>query len=305
MHFVKEVHGRRPIANVAIASDETVSGFFMLWPLEMTDGRQVVAGGQAIDVMTDPKFRRQKIFPTLARLSVEQSVERGWQVLYGAPNEATFSTYVKHLGWNSQAKILTYIRPLSCPSWIPGASAISWIFNLCWRARLANIDAFRYEKPSNRELDYLLAQVKPNVDVWSVTRTRDWLEYRYQENGETEYRWCTLRRKDELLGFAIWGLSSPNKKGLVGASLCECLAASEQDRLSLISAATEDARTAGANFMVARITQKERARVLKRRGFFLHKRSPLITRTAEMGDSGANAPFPKSWDLFGGDFDFS
>ena len=34
-----------------------LAGFFTLWPLDLTDGKRVVPGGEAMDVMTDERLR--------------------------------------------------------------------------------------------------------------------------------------------------------------------------------------------------------------------------------------------------------
>src|SRR4051794_37530597 len=54
------------VAIVALDQENYV-GFYMIWPLPMTDGTSNVLGGQSIDTMTHPRYRGHGIFVRMAR----------------------------------------------------------------------------------------------------------------------------------------------------------------------------------------------------------------------------------------------
>ncbi len=123
MRFVGGIDGST-IASVAM-DGARCAGFFMLWPMTLTDGSRAVAAGQAMDVMTDPDFQGQGIFPRLAKATCDTAAQQGLQVLFGAPNTLIFPGYIKRLSWAVPCKITTYIRPLSLSGAIPLGTALT------------------------------------------------------------------------------------------------------------------------------------------------------------------------------------
>ena len=308
MRFQRTMDGL-PAAAVAEVEGE-VAGFFTLWPLDLTDGRSVVRGGEAMDVMTDERLRGRGIFPTLAARSAEFAAERGISVLFGAPNEAIFNGYLKKLSWASPGFIRSYVRPLSFQGAAPLGAAAGPILALGTSGSPAGFEV-RRERPSDDELTACLAASEGGLrngaggGVWRIRRTPAWYEFRYQPAGRFDYRWIALYRGGDLAGFAIWALELKQGGRLRRANLNEVVGLDSRAQQAAIRVALHDAAQAGANFLHAVATFPGRAPLFRKLGFVPFKKTPLIARTLDAASHSGNPFLADGWDLLGGDFDFT
>jgi GNAT superfamily N-acetyltransferase len=301
MRFLDTVDGP-PAAAIGLA-DGMMAGFFMLWPMQLTDGRRVVAGGQAMDVMTDPRFRGQGVFPTLARASCTLAAARGWKLLFGAPNKPIYPTYLKHLGWAAPGEIVTWVRPLALDGITPMGRSAAPLLRVA-PGRHASGFQIRHERPDDGALRGLLGKCEARCGVWRVHRSLPWFNFRYQQAGEYDYHWCALWRDGALVGISIWGIIARPRKRLRRANLADYFALDPEGERTVILAAAAAAQAVGAHFMALAMTSAERARRLIRCGFFPTTCSPLIARTLDADSFEANPFLRNTWDLLGADFDF-
>lgn len=290
------------IASVAMLGARCV-GFFTLWPMTLTDGVREVAAGQAMDVMTDPGFQGQGIFPRLARMTCESAARRDVQILFGAPNGLIFPGYVKRLNWAAPARISTYVRPLSLSGLVPLGAALTPAL------RLLPLSAGRgaqlsIEPPAPDELERFLAGLSPERGVWRVHRTPEWYAFRYQPAGMVDYSWVSVRRNGELAGLAIWGLQRERPGKLVRGNLVELLGRDVAARRSALAGAVRACSAAGAHLIAATTTSRSLAKLFRRSGFLRYRSGPLIVRTLGWESFDANPFVADSWDLMGADFDF-
>lgn len=301
MRFLETMDGL-PVAATAW-SGEDLAGFFTVWPLELTDGRNVVQGGEAMDVMTDNRFRGKGVFPTLADMTMKMAAERGLKLLFGAPNTAIYQTYLKRLAWASPAFLRTYVRPLSLTGAAPFGGLAAPAFAL-WPRGAGGGTTIAHERPSAEALVACLAADKPKRGKWRVHRTPAWYEFRYRAAGKFDYRWVTVLRDGAPVAFAIWGLALDGGTRLRRANLAEVIGADRAARQAATAAAVSGAARAGANFLAVTMTCEMRAREFRANGFLPYSKSPLIAKTLGPDAFDANPFMTDGWDLFGADFDF-
>lgn len=308
MRFNRTMDGL-PIAAVATV-DGDVAGFFTLWPLDLTDGKSVIRGGEAMDVMTDERLRGQGIFPKLAAKTAEFAGERGVQILFGAPNAAIFNGYLKKLSWAAPASIRSFVRPLSLKGVAPAGALASPILSLGTGAKAGGYEV-RREKPDVDALAALLGESEGKLrnstggGVWRVHRTPEWYDFRYQDAGRFDYRWIALYDGGALAGFAVWGLEIAQSGRLKRANLNDIVGRDDETLRQLVRIACHDAARAGANFLHAVATSPHRAPMFRRLGFLPLKKTPLIARTLDADSHFGNPFLEDGWDLLGGDFDFT
>lgn len=304
-----ETMGGLPHAAVAEV-DGDVAGFFTLWPLDLTDGKRVVPGGEAMDVMTDERLRGRGIFPRLAAKSAEFAADRGVQVLFGAPNAAIFNGYLKKLSWATPGHIRSFVRPLSLNGAAPGGALASPVLALGAGGDPHGFTVAR-ERPDDGALTACLAASEGKLlnsaggGVWRVHRTPAWYDFRYQEAGRFDYRWVALSRGGELAAFAVWGLELAQGGRLRRANLNDVIGVDEAAQRAAVQVAVHDARQAGAHFLHAVATYPARAPLFRRLGFVPFKKTPLIARTLDAASHAGNPFLADGWDLIGGDFDFT
>jgi len=301
MRFVEGMNGAT-IASVAMDGASCV-GFFMLWPMTLTDGSRTVAAGQAMDVMTDPGYQGRGIFPRLAKATCETAAKQGLQVLFGAPNASIFSGYIKRLSWAVPGKITTYVRLLSLSGVVPFGAALTPAVRLLPLAGEAGVET-REEAPAGEALAAFLVAIPAERGIWRIHRTAQWYAFRYQPAGKFDYRWVSIYRDGALAGLAIWGMPLVSDGRLVRANLVELAGLDAAARRLAAAGAVKAARAAGAHLIAATTTAKLLAAPLRSNGFLRYRSGPLIARTLGPESFDANPFDAGSWGLFGADFDF-
>ncbi len=299
---LRDTYDALPVASVGTFQGE-IGGFFTIWPMPLTDGRNTVPGGQAMDVMTSEKFRGKGVFPTLATQTSIDALNRGIKVLFGVPNEAIYDTYIKRLAWASPTKIRTCVRPLSVKKKYPALGFMDHIFaNLPY----ANISAFNVSDvvPSEDFVANCLSRQAKKRGVWQVDKSTRWYDFRYQSNEKFDYSWVYSSSSSQGSAFVIWGIDKTPNRGLLRANLLDVVGETDAACRAAVCGAIKRATNAGASYMTAITTSKSRVKWLLRSSFFSAKSSPLIVKTLDPSPFNANPFKEDSWDLFGGDFDF-
>jgi hypothetical protein len=291
-----------PVATVAHFKQE-LGGFFTIWPMPLSDGRQSVAGGQAMDVMTDERFRGKGVFPSLAVQAALHSRDRGMKVLYGVPNEAVFETYIKRLSWATPTQVRTCVRMLSLRGKHRLLGLADPLLGLLPSGRSSGFQ-LSDERPSDTFLLACLAGHPRRRGTWRVERSQRWYDFRYQENERFTYRWATISSETRGNAFAIWGIERTGGGHLRRANLLDIIGTTPDAQRAAVAASCLAAKHAGAGYIAATTTSQAMVRWLRKTSFISIKRSPLIVKTLDPSAFNANPFMENAWDLFGGDFDF-
>lgn len=103
-------------ALVGLARDGSTGelvGQFATLPLRVSlDGEPAIAA-LALNVATDPEYRRRGIFISLARAADEQIANAGVDFAFALPNENSFLGFVQHLGYQHVGDIPLLVRPIN------------------------------------------------------------------------------------------------------------------------------------------------------------------------------------------------
>jgi GNAT superfamily N-acetyltransferase len=301
MRFTDTLDGLCP--GVVAMDGRVCAGFYMVWPMPLTDGRRVVSGGQSIDTMTSPDHQGRGIFTRLAAACYRLCAESGMEVLFGAPNAASYPGFMRRLSWDHPCDIVTCGLPLSLAGAVPFGRVADRALSLLGRGSLGAGYEVEEREPAQEELSALLSEAGTPRSAWSVARSPEWYRFRYQAAGGSDYLWICLRRGGSIRGLSILGFPRAAGGRLRRANLSELIAMDENERRMLSRATADAARRRGRNLLVALTTRRETAATLRKSGFFRLRRAPLIARTLGPSCFEAN-PFAPSWDLFGADFDY-
>ncbi|MCB9232949.1 MAG: GNAT family N-acetyltransferase [Bacteroidia bacterium] len=96
------------IALLAAAPDKSPAAFFALLPMRFEFNGQVFHGARAVDVMTHPDHRRQKLFTNLGLMARRRAEECGYDFLFTLPNEMARPIFKKALGWQTIQRLQRY-----------------------------------------------------------------------------------------------------------------------------------------------------------------------------------------------------
>jgi GNAT superfamily N-acetyltransferase len=277
-----------------------VVGFYMVWPMLFSDGKEQVLGGQPIDSMVHPDFQGKGMLRELACRCYELCSESNLAVMFGAPNRAAYAGNIGALNWCHVGNIVESLRPLAPMSyrstrWVEQEGR--WICDSD-DSRLSECIA---QRNCPLDLGALCEEFAPLKRSWQVSRTAQWLGYRYRSVPDAEYYAIRLPEGRGRRGAALCGF---RKSGLgVKATLVEVIASDEDTRKAVVSAAASWARHKGARFLIAKSTNNDPNERLLRRGFVPFRRTALISRTLSWRCYSASPFSPTAWALYGGAFD--
>ena len=288
-------------AVVAMIADRCI-GFYMVWPLPLTDGKSLVSGAQPIDTMTDPDFQGRGLLGRMGCECYRLCAEAGIKVMFGAPNRAAYPGNLGRLNWSHTGNIRLYARPLTLAGMLPGGQ-VAGVLARALPLQTRKDAEVRLEKPNASELEACLASMQYPQRTWRVERTPAWFTYRYQEAGRLTYTWISVFQGGSLCGFSIVGIPLGSSGRSKLASLSEVVGRDREGRRLAVGAAVSFARREGANGVITRSTSSLLADALRANGFFAARRSPLISRVLGPDCFDANPFVPSAWELFGGDFD--
>jgi GNAT superfamily N-acetyltransferase len=90
----------------------TPGSYYALIPYRIRAGGRVLLAAQSLDTVTSPKYRRQGLFQTLARKTVEEAANNGVFLVFGYPGRMSYGGFLK-IGWTEVLLIPKHYRVLS------------------------------------------------------------------------------------------------------------------------------------------------------------------------------------------------
>ncbi|MFZ1110073.1 MAG: GNAT family N-acetyltransferase [Rhodomicrobium sp.] len=286
-------------AIVAFFHEQAV-GFYMVWPVMLTDGQADFVCGQPIDSMVHPDFQGKGLLRELGNRCYEICSQEGIAVMYGAPNKAAYAGNVGALNWCHVSNLTDWIRPMFG---LRGQSSLwveqdgRWVMH----GRQGESTIFTAERDSGEQLSELWTEGPTIRRRWQVSRTQAWMNYRYRSVPEAEYFTVTLRVGEIQAAAAICGFRKVGSR--LRATLADLVYKDEIACRLVLKALVNFAKRKGARFMLAKTAPFSLGEQLYRSGFLPVRQTPLISRTPGWQCFAANALSRKGWSLFGGAFD--
>ena len=282
-------------------------GFYPVWPTPLRIGREIVPGGQAMDIMTHPDFRGQGVFVAMAEVCFEVAAARGIRLIYGFPNAASYPGHVRHSGWTHAADILHWFRPIR-PSGHPRMPVpLGFI-----------ADAAAALWPTGRTRDYIvaagpvdparllaLAEGNQVADLCCIERDPAWLAWRYAPAAAQGYEMIAAAKDGKTRAAAVWGMRDETwgsaRDGR--AHLVELSGTDVDAREATLAQVIVQAQARGAWLLETMTNAPATIRTLRRAGFVAHRSAPFIVRPLR---EAAFLPDPhegRNWRIMGGDLD--
>ena len=286
------------------------AGFYTVWPVKVRLGNETVMAAQSMDTMTHPDYRGRGVFVQLAQACYDLAASRGFEVLYGFPNQNSYPGFIRRLNWDHTGDIPHWVRPLR-PSGLkavhraiaPFADAIAALLP---RGSVGDAE-ISFAKPEDTALQELLDGWCNEKDVCRIDRAPAWLDWRYAQEAEKDYEWVCAYRRGTLVAAAIWGMQNTSWGSFADgrARIGELFGTRQQDLQAVLSViiARAKSRSAGVVEMMCNIETSVAA--LKRVGFFRHRDAPFIARGLTGRTLGGNIHNHSAWRITGGDWDGS
>lgn len=271
-----------------IALDGDVcAGLYIIWPCMLRLGEEDVLGAQSMDTMTHPDYRGRGLFTTLAEECFAIAARRGFEVVYGFPNESSYPGFVRRLNFDHAGDVgaWRYRRRTRLSRRVRGATA-----------ELGDVS----------ELEPLLAEFLAERDVCRIRKDTTWLSWRYGPSSGENYDWQVVRGRDgevraaALLGErdASWGSYG---RGIV--RIHELFGRDDDSLVEVLGAAASRAREGGARSLRVLAHSDQFEPALRRAGFRRERELPFIVRKLVARRLGGNVHHFPWWRVVGGDMD--
>jgi hypothetical protein len=242
------------------------------------------------------------MFVELAKACVELGAAKGLEALYGFPNARIYPPMTRRVNWDHTGDIPRWVRPLnaartSLPSVVKPVAAVG--VHLLRRGRRGAGDIeIRIGRPSDHDLESLLATWKASEELCRVERSMEWISWRFDAKSQRAYEWMTAYRGGTARAYAIWGILRPEAGGLAD------LIGSDSEALeAATSAAVQRAKERGMGTLSAVTNEQDAIRALKSCGFFRRGSYPLIVRSMTARNLGGNIHDHASWRIISADLD--
>jgi hypothetical protein len=279
-------------SHIALDGDRCIA-VFLVWPVAIRVGDEVVAGAQGTDAATHPDYRnRPRLFFGMVREGKRYLEERGVDLYYTFPNTRSIKilklvggTYLGEVGaWGME------LRPRRWWLW-PGR-------------RPAGEVAATQTRPS--EVTGLVEAAFGGETAIRVDKSDTWLDWRYSEATAERYEWLVLRDGGAVTAAALVGERDPDVWGPDFAGLLrihELFALGEDAGTRLLRHAIEHVRRPGARKLDVLVKDPLLERAVERAGFVLENTRP-ITAHAVREDLPLDPYDFANWRLISGDMDF-
>jgi len=283
-------------------------GAFMLGPVEVRIGNSIVKGAHAMDVMSHPDYVGRPVFIEAGKHCVETATANGFEVFYGFPNPLSFPGFVRRLNWDHTGDVTHWVRPIrpSGYSKIPAAFGpiADYATHLLPKGRTRHFD-IRIQKLGADDLVPLIKTWRREQKLCRVERNEAWFNWRYSSDTLSDYEWVCAYENGDLQALAIWGIRS-RKWGAIydgRARLTELLGINPHALQAVLKTVIKRARYRKAILLETAMNPPGIEKILRRAGFYAHRRMPLIVRSLSNINISVNIHYHPNWQIYGGDVD--
>ena len=293
--------------SIALENKDIVS-VFMLAPIRLGIGSEILLGGVAMDVMSHPEYRGTTVFIEAGKHCVEKAKERGFRVLYGFPNANSFPVFIKRLNWDHSGDVNHWVRPIKPSKYSKVPLVLGPIADLAtYLLPAGKFGDLTIKVRSNLTEEYipLLDQLGKFDKKCRIDRKERWFRSRYAVETKNNYEWIYAYQGDKVLACGIWGMrdESWGSEFTGRAQIVELFGHETRALLGVVSAVIKRAREKKVMLIETVTKNSNIENVLKRCSFYKHNRIPLIVKNLGPEELPANIHHHPNWTIFGGDVD--
>ena len=300
------VEGTSQISIAKVGND--IVGAFMLAPINMSIGTEVVLGAVAMDVMSHPQYVGTSVFIDAGKHCLKTAKDRGIRIIYGFPNTNSFPSFVRRLNYDHSGDINHWVRPIR-PSQYPKVPFIfgplaDFTANFLPTGKFGEFSI----RVSSGPIEDLVSLIKPITRFekrCQVYRDKNWFYSRYPTDSNSDYEWVSAYDGDKLLGLGVWGMRGINwGEEETGRAQITELAGDNRDALiGIVATIIKRAKEKKAMVLETVTNDNGLEKVLKKCSFFRYGKIPLIVKYIGEEELPANIHHHPNWRIFGGDID--
>lgn len=198
-----------------IALDEekgVVAGQYSVIPMKMKVNKKSVNCLMSVNTLTKEEYRGQKIFTGLADLVFKDGADRGYEFVYGMPNQNSYPGFVKRLKFNNIGAIPLYLKPISPSNMIMDfkksrvlailSKPLNIFFDVKQPKQGKNMKFVELDKSSLKLADEFWEKVKNEYPIM-IERTSKYLKFRYLDIPRRKYECYYILENNVPVAFAV------------------------------------------------------------------------------------------------------
>lgn len=210
--YFKNTNGN---ALMRIALDEEkniVAGQYVAIPMKMKVNEKNIDCLMSVNTLTKSEYRGQKIFTGLADLVFNEGENKGYEFVYGMPNQNSYPGFVKKLNFNDIGAIPLYLKPISPSNMVRDfmkskmlsvlAKPFNILFNVKKPAQEKKLKLVKLDNNSLELADKFWEKVKDEYPIM-IERTSQYLKFRYLDIPRRKYECYYILENDVPVAFAV------------------------------------------------------------------------------------------------------
>lgn len=205
--------------------EEEIVGHYALLPNWMVRNGSKILGGMTLDAMVHPNLGRKGLFVELANSLFSRLASENVELIYGFPNEKSFSVAVKKLGYRYMGRMPQFAKVLNPYSILrnktksPIAASVLTLPTIVLLKVLSHYRASRINKHSIKSqivilngfdlrFDALWEQISKRSPI-SVWKDSIYLNWRYIQCPDTDYIVFAAQQESNINGFLVLKIEEP------------------------------------------------------------------------------------------------
>lgn len=190
----------------------TIIGVESILPMNILVDQKIVKASLSCNSYVDPDYRNKGIFSKLISVVLEQSMKKNILCIYGVANDNSFNSFVKK-GSHEISNMPILFRPLRLSNYFSfPISTVLHLFDNIWKVK-KNVNPNVVEFNGNFDESFEILVKKASLKIPVIKqRTKEFLNWRYQNHPTRQYKTFVLKENSELEGYIITRKTEINGK---------------------------------------------------------------------------------------------
>ena len=257
------------------------------YPLILADlkvGDKTAKVGQNIELMTHPDYRKQGMFLTLEKKSLEDAAKDGIYITIGFPNEAAYPGHIK-TGWFDICSLDIGFKPFNLKKMIQAGPQKTFkkrlynvfgkaIVKLFYREKKTKVfDNIKISEITSFDdrIDKLWKEISDKYKITTI-RSKDFLNWRYEKIPDVNYTIFIAEENDKLQGYII--VRCTNEGGVRIGNIYDIFTPKNRPEIAyaLITKSIEFFKSKNVDMaLILMVADKDFCKLFKKKGFIFSK----------------------------------
>jgi hypothetical protein len=218
MHFHNPVN--TPLVSITYGKGGEVASIYAVMPIFFKIENSLVKACQSLDTLTDINHRGKGLFVESANNVYKSASESDYKLVYGFPNGSSVHGFIKKLNWKLLDPVPFLFKPLKSGYFLKKilgnsiGSLLNFNISSTKKIGLSKSEEIIEIKRFSKDSDVLWESFSSLFKV-SINRNSDYLNWRFVEKPDENYKRYGFYRNGKLLGFIVF-INKDKHSGNIG-----------------------------------------------------------------------------------------